>query len=163
MWQMLLPKNCESVLEVGANIGLNLEAIGTISDAELYAVEPNAIAREELIAAEFVHERNIRADYADKIGFPDEIADLVITSGLLIHIPTDKLIPSMKEIHRCAKRWIISAEYFAPSEEMIPYRGHDNALWRRDYGSIWLDNFPDLHCQGAVFAWKRMTGLDNLV
>lgn len=162
MWQMLLPSNCQSVLEVGANIGLNLEAIGTISDAELYAVEPNAIAREELIAAEFVHERNVRGDYADKIGFPDEIADLVITSGLLIHIPTDKLIPSMKEIHRCAKRWIISAEYFAPSEEMIPYRGHMDALWRRDYGSIWLDNFPDLHCQGAVFAWKRMTGLDNL-
>lgn len=162
MWKMLLPRGCESVLEVGANIGLNLEAIGSISDAELYAVEPNDMAREELIANEFVHERNVRADYADKIGFPDEICDLVITSGLLIHIPTDKLLPSMKEIHRCAKRWIISAEYFAPSEEMIQYRGHMNALWRRDYGSIWLDNFNDLHCQGAVFAWKRMTGLDNL-
>ena len=45
---------------------------------------------------------------------------------------------------------------------MIPYRGHTDALWRRDYGSIWLDNFTDLHCQGAIFAWKRMTGLDNL-
>jgi hypothetical protein len=54
MWKMLLPHNCQSVLEVGANIGLNLEAIGSISDAELYAVEPNDIAREELIASEFV-------------------------------------------------------------------------------------------------------------
>jgi hypothetical protein len=150
-------------MEVGANIGLNLEAIARLSDCELYAVEPNEVARDELIASDLMPARNVTGDYADKISFPDGICDLVITSGLLIHIPTDKLIQSMKEIHRCSSRWIISAEYFAPQEEMIPYRGHTDALWRRDYGSIWLDNFPDLHCQAAVFAWKRMTGLDNLV
>lgn len=162
MWKMLFPANCESVLEVGANIGLNLEAIARLSSCELYAAEPNDAARAELIEGDITPERNITADYADKLSFPDGVADLAITSGLLIHIPPDKLLASMKEIHRCAKKWIISAEYFAPQEEMIPYRGHNDALWRRDYGSLWLDNFPDLHCQAAVFAWKRMTGLDNL-
>lgn len=163
MWKMLLPKDCESVLEVGANIGKNLEAIARLSSAELYAAEPNDMARQELTESDLVSPTHITADYADKLSFPDGVADLVITSGLLIHIPPDKLRKSMSELHRCAKRWIISAEYFAPQEEMIPYRGHKDALWRRDYGSIWLDSFPDLHCQAAVFAWKRMTGLDNLV
>lgn len=162
VWKMLLPVNCQSVLEVGANIGANLEAIGRLSDCELYASEPNDLAREELINAGFVHPSNITADFADKLSWPNDIADLVITSGLLIHIPPDKLLPSMREIHRCAKRWIISAEYFAPNEEMVPYRGHNNALWRRDYGSLWLDNFSDLACETCMFAWKRMTGLDNL-
>ncbi len=162
IWKMLLPENCESVLEVGANVGQNLEAIGNISDCELYASEPNDMAREELINSRYVPLTNVNSNFADKLGWPDDIADLVITSGLLIHIGPRKLLPSMKEIHRCAKRWIISAEYFAPQEEMIPYRGHQDALWRRDYGSLWLDNFPDLHCQAAIFAWKRMTGLDNL-
>jgi hypothetical protein len=45
---------------------------------------------------------------------------------------------------------------------MIPYRGHDNALWRRDYGSLFLDTFSDLKCTAHMFAWKRATGLDNL-
>lgn len=160
IWKTLLPRHCESVLEVGANIGLNLEAIGRFSVAELYGCEPNDLAREQL--EDIVSPTHVTADYAHKIRFPDGIADLAFTMGVLIHIPTDKLLPSMREIHRCARRWIICGEYFSPSEEMIPYRGHDNALWRRDYGSLWLDNFPDLQCISTMFAWKRMTGLDNL-
>ncbi len=163
VWKMLLPRQIESVLEVGANIGLNLEAIERARPGiELYASEPNELAREELIAANLMPERNITGDYARKLRWPDNHADLVLTCGLLIHIPKDELIQSMKEIYRCSKRWIICAEYFAPSEEMIPYRGKPNALWRRDYGSLWLDNFRDLRCDHVAFAWKRMTGLDNL-
>ena len=164
VWRMLLPQDCESVLEVGANIGLNLEAISQESDCDLFACEPNDFARAELsrLFWDIVPEANLTADTADKLNFPDGVADLVFTCGVLIHIPPEKLLPSMREMHRCARRWIICGEYFAPSEEMIPYRGHDNALWRRDYGSLWLDNFPDLHCTSTLFTWKRMTGLDNL-
>jgi pseudaminic acid biosynthesis-associated methylase len=160
VWEMVLPIGCQSVLEVGANTGLNLEAIECFSEAEAYACEPNDIARSILESTGVA--RHITSDTADKIGFPDKHVDLVFTSGVLIHIPTDKLEKSMREIHRVAKRWIIAAEYFAPQEEMVPYRGHANALWRRDYGSLYLDMFPDLTCIGHLFAWKRATGLDNL-
>jgi pseudaminic acid biosynthesis-associated methylase len=162
LWEALIPIDCESILEVGANIGLNLEAISNFHDCELFACEPNEVAREKLRRSDFIDPHNITADTADRLQFKDNAADLVFTSGVLIHIPTDKLIKSMSEIHRCARRWIICAEYFAPSEEMIPYRGQDNALWRRDYGSLYLDNFNDLRCTANVFAWKRKTGLDNL-
>lgn len=162
LWKMLLPKGCGSVLEVGANSGQNLEAISLISDCTMYAVEPNDMARSELEGTGIVPPAQITGDSADNIRFPNKVADLVFTSGVLIHIPPDKLAASMREIYRCSKRWIICGEYFAPSEEMIPYRGHDNAMWRRDYGSMYLDLFPDLRCVNTEFAWKRTTGLDNL-
>ncbi len=160
LWEAILPPDCESILEVGANIGQNLEAIARVSTADLFACEPNRLARDELQALELGH---VTDDYADALSFRTNSMDLVLTMGVLIHISPAKLLPSMKEIHRCARRWIICAEYFAPSEEMVPYRGLKDALWRRDYGSLWLDNFPDLHCLASMFAWKRTTGLDNLV
>lgn len=162
IWRRIIPRNCYSILEVGANTGANLEAIGNLGEYELYASEPNDLAREELSSSGFISPSHVNASFANDIKWPAGIAHLVITSGLLIHIRSDQLIESMREIHRCSSRWIISAEYFSPSEEMIPYRGHKDALWRRDYGSIWLDNFPDLKCTGVIFAWKRLTGLDNL-
>jgi pseudaminic acid biosynthesis-associated methylase len=162
LWTMLLPLvECRSILEVGANTGLNLQAIGDLTDAELYATEPNEMAREEL--CDWLPATHVFADTADSLGLPDRHCDLVFTCGVLIHVPPDKLLKSAQEIHRVSRRYIICAEYFAPSEEMVPYRGHNNALWRRDYGSLFLDNFSDLRCVAApVFAWKRLTGLDNL-
>ena len=165
LWEMLLPVDCASVLEVGANVGHNLVAISNINTCDLFACEPNAMARSELIATLDDLDQppqHVTADRADKLSFGDGVADLAFTLGVLIHIPPDQLLASMREIHRCARRWIVCGEYFAPQQEMVPYHGHNDALWRRDYGSLWLDHFPDLHCQTCFFAWKRMTGLDNL-
>jgi pseudaminic acid biosynthesis-associated methylase len=163
IWQVLLPRDTASILEVGANLGHNLEAISQFSQADLCAVEPNQMAREGLYdTLDWVSRRNIREDYADKLSFETSEIDLVFTCGVLIHIGPDKLLASMKEIHRVAKRYIICGEYFSPREEMVPYRGHEDALWKRDYGSLWLDNFNDLHCIGTLFAWKRITAFDNL-
>jgi spore coat polysaccharide biosynthesis protein SpsF len=160
MWACMLPSGVNSILEVGANVGHNLEALSSITGAELYACEPNDSARAELSA--LLDPDRIRSDCADKLGWADGHADLVFTSGVLIHIAPDKLEASMREINRVSSRYVICGEYFAPSEEMIPYRGHNNAMWRRDYGSMFMDCCPDLHPLGTLFAWKRTTGLDNL-
>ncbi len=159
-WKDILPYRCKSVLEVGANVGRNLTAIESIRQMEFYATEPNDVAREQLKLGR--NPDNITADFATRISFPDGVADLVFTCGVLIHIPFCDIAQSMAEIHRCARKWIVCAEYFAPSEEMVPYRGQNDALWRRDYGSLWMDQFPDLKCTDVGFAWKRKTGLDNL-
>ncbi len=161
IWRMVLPRHVESILEVGANVGGNLEAISQFSTAELYATEPNELARRQLNDSGLCVQ--VTDDTASHLRHAGNSIDLVFTCGVLIHVPPDQLAASMREIHRVAHRWIICAEYFAPSEEMIPYRGHDNALWRRDYGSLYLDQFPDLRCHSCMFAWRRMTGLDNLV
>ena len=162
LWRMILPSDCGSILEVGANIGHNLEAISHIHDCVFYATEPNDFARQELGECGLLPETHITADFADKLTWPDNHVDLVFTSGVLIHVPSERLEASLREIYRCSRRWIIAGEYFASSEEMVPYRGHNDILWRRDYGSLYMDMFQDLSCEGCMFTWKRLTGLDNM-
>ncbi len=151
-----------SILEVGANLGINLRALRAISAAHLYAVEPNDKARETLVHDGVVEPQDIRAGTATAIDLPDDVADLAFTSGVLIHIHPDQLLASCREIHRCSARWIGCIEYFADKPEMIPYRGEVDRLFKRDFGDFWLDNFPDLYITAYGFAWKRVTGLDNL-
>lgn len=165
IWRALLPRHCESVLEVGANVGHNLEAIASFSPAEIYACEPNDLARQELMERlnDCGCENHITADTADRLSFPDGGVDLVFTCGVLIHIDGGRLLPSMREIHRVARRWIICAEYHAAEERMIPYRGQDNALWLRPYGKLWRKNFPDLRQVWTPLLFEKdVTGLDDV-
>ena len=113
--------------------------------------------RDHVVATE-----DVRGGTAASIDFPNGTADLAFTSGVLIHIHPDDLLVSCREIHRCARRYIACAEYFAQRPETIPYRGHGDVLFKRDFGTFWMDNFPDLRFLGCGFAWKRMTGLDDL-
>jgi pseudaminic acid biosynthesis-associated methylase len=152
----------ESFLEIGANLGTNLRALRLLTGARCLAVEPNDKAREILLRDGVLKTEDLRGGIASKIDFPDGAADLAFTSGVLIHIHPDHLVASLKEIHRCARRWIGCIEYFSDKPEMIPYRGHDDRLFKRDFGGFWLDSFPDLRVVAYGFAWKRVTGLDNL-
>jgi pseudaminic acid biosynthesis-associated methylase len=151
-----------SILEIGSNIGLNLRALRALTDARLLAIEPNENARHRLVEEGVVAASDVRDGLASSIDWPDGTADLVFTSGVLIHIHPDNLQASLREIHRCATRWIVSIEYFSDKPEMIPYRGHSHQLFKRDFGGYWLDTFPDLRVTAYGFVWKRVTGLDNL-
>jgi pseudaminic acid biosynthesis-associated methylase len=152
----------ESFLEVGANLGTNLRALRLLTGARCLAVEPNDKAREILVRDGVLKAEDLRGGIASQIDFPDSAADFAFTSGVLIHIHPDHLAASLKEIHRCSRRWIGCIEYFSDKPEMIPYRGHDDRLFKRDFGGLWLDSFPDLRVVAYGFAWKRVTGLDNL-
>jgi len=152
----------KSLLEVGANIGLNLRALRRLTGAELHALEPNAKARSILERDGVLPAANIHDAIASAIPLADGAVDLAFTSGVLIHIHPDNLLASCREIHRVARRYVVCVEYFSGREEEIHYRGHDSALFKRDFGGFYLDNFPDLKLLDYGFAWKRVTGLDNL-
>lgn len=149
-----------SFLEFGANIGSNLKALARITPAGLYAVEPNARARVQLCQSSVAEE--VRSGTCAEPNVPAGFADLAFTSGVLIHIPPEDLPASLAGIHRSARRWIVAIEYFSKEPVEVPYRGHAGRLWKRDFGSLWLDTFPDLVPLGCGFAWQRMTGLDDL-
>lgn len=151
-----------SILEVGANIGNNLHALRQLTDAEFFAVEPNKKARQTLVKDEVVSAANVRDGFAASIDLDDEAVDLAFTSGVLIHIHPDDLEASCREIHRVAKRYIVCIEYFADQAKEIDYRGHTERLFKRDFGGYWLDLFPEMQTIDYGFAWKRLTGLDNL-
>ncbi len=162
IWSHTLKGPPTSVVEVGANLGINLRALRIVTSARLFAVEPNEKARGILVQDGIVAAEDVRGGLASAIDLPDAAADLAFTSGVLIHIHPDHLATSLREIHRCSARWIACVEYFSDKPETIPYRGHNDRLFKRDFGSLWLETCPDLRTVAYGFAWKRVTGLDNL-
>lgn len=171
-WNSILPKESEyySILEIGANVGVNITAISDINHAwsdskTYYAIEPNEKAREFLKS--FFEAPNfvlLRQDsHAGNIELKDNAADLVFTCGVLIHIHPDNIPDALKEMYRVSRKYIIISEYFSPEFREIKYRGEDNMLWAGDYGGIMLDKYPNnLKLVATHFHWKRTTGMDNL-
>lgn len=151
-----------SIIEVGGGAGDNLRAIDMIYERtrtpiKLMACDPNAAARKAMADVATPVHGDLSA-----LPYVDDAADLVFTSGVLIHVAPDDIPRALAEIHRVAKRWILSIEYYNDQPIEIPYRGNDGMLWRCDWGEAWMSAFPDLKPIGVGFAWKRMTGLDNV-
>jgi pseudaminic acid biosynthesis-associated methylase len=151
----------KSILEVGANIGLNLRAMRRLTTADFYAVEPNATARGILTQDGVVPAERVLDSVASDIALPDASVDLAFTCTVLIHVHPDDLLAACREIHRVSRRYVVCVEYFADSVQEVPYRGNRDALFKRDFGSFYLDNFPDLKLVDYGFAWKRLTSVDN--
>lgn len=151
-----------SILEIGCNNGRNLEALKTVTNAELFGIEPNAKARAELSAKNITPDSHIKDALGSDIPFNDQSMDLVFTSVVLIHVPDDGLENTLKEIHRTSRKYILAMEYFNPNPHIIQYRGHNDLLFKRDYGSLYMDMFPDLKLLDYGFFWKRIeTSQDN--
>lgn len=165
MWRRILEVTDPapaSILEIGANVGLNLRALSEIADAELHAVEPNEKARDILQASGLLAADHVHDGSAAALPMGDGSVEFAFTCGVLIHISPDDLLPSCREIHRASSRFILCAEYFNPTPVEEEYRGHSGVLFKRDFGSFWLDNFTDLELVDYGFFWKRATGLDDL-
>ena len=147
------PDTLSSICEIGCNRGSNQRVLRRMGYDRLFGVEPNESARNEAgklcVSYESIDQVEIRPD-------------LVLTSGLLIHIPPTDLKEMCQEIVDLAKTWVLAIEYFSVEPRMIEYRGTKDRLWSRDFGSFYLDNFPCLEPVACGFAWKPMTGLDNL-
>ncbi len=152
----------QMILEVGANIGMNIRALQYLTNAQLHALEPNSRARDVLVNEQILPKDCIHDGSAEHLPFEDRSMDLVFTCTVLIHIPPDTLNQALKEIYRVAKRHILIIEYFSPFEEMVQYRGQSDMLFKRDYGSVLLDLFPNLELLDYGFFWKRVTDLDNV-
>lgn len=131
------------VLEIGCNIGGNLQHIAPHRrPQDVYGVDVNQTALETLRKS--IPSINAVWARAQELPFRDSWFDLVFTVGVLIHQPESTLRSVMNEIHRCSRRYILCAEYFAPKVEEVPYRGERGALFKRDYRAIYLQACPDL-------------------
>jgi pseudaminic acid biosynthesis-associated methylase len=151
-----------SILEVGANIGINIAALAQLSGAELHVVEPNPTARDMLARSNFVDAAKVHDATGDALPFATDSIDMVFTCGVLIHVAPERLEATCREIHRVAHRYIACIEYFSSAPEERTYRGHEGKLFKRDFGGFWWDLFPDLTFVDGGFFWKRATGLDDL-
>ena len=165
VWRTMLAKvatgGLSRVVEVGANIGRNLRALAEVTTAELTAVEPNAAARARLVADGVVAPERAVEAFASALPFEDGFADLVFTSGVLIHVAPEDLEACCREIVRVSRRYVLCVEYFSDSPREIPYRGHTGALFLRDFGEAYLAVAPELKVVDYGFLWRRTTGQDN--
>lgn len=141
-----------SVIEFGANIGMNLQAIRPLfPEAELSAIEINQQAVSELRKMDDVK------IYAQSIldFTPDYERDFVLIKGVLIHMNPESLPHIYQLLYRSSKRYICLAEYYNPKPVEVLYRGHSGKLFKRDFAGEMLDTFKDLGLVAYGFVYHR--------
>lgn len=140
-WLSFLPKDAR-ILEIGANIGNQLEALRRIGFSKLYGLE---IQRYCVGEAKRIHpEVDVYEGSGLDIPFKDGYFDLVFTNNVLIHISPKDLPTLMREVNRVCRGHVFGFEYYAPEFTEINYRGNTNLLWKGDYSRLYQDNCPEL-------------------
>lgn len=142
-----------SCVEFGANIGMNLRALKLLYPAlQAHGIEINPDAARQL--AEFVGAGNV---YEGSIfdAPTDPQADLSLIKGVLIHINPERLPETYDKLYAASRRWVLVCEYYNPSPVAIPYRGHSDRLFKRDFAGEMLDRFPGLALVDYGFAYRR--------
>lgn len=155
LFSKLLPcsQPIRSVIELGANIGINLHALKTLfPNLSATAVEINARAAEEMRVHEWidVQETSI-LDYEPAGG----AHDLAFTSGVMIHINPEELEKVYRALYASSCRYIAVIEYYSPVPVEVSYRGHGERLFKRDFAGEMMDMFPDLKLLDYGFAYHR--------
>lgn len=150
-----------NVLEVGCNIGVNLEWLArTLPARDLYGVDINAQALQD--ARRRLPGVNFLWSPARSLPFKNDMFDLVFTTGVLIHQPPEILPRVMGEIVRCSHRYVLCGEYYAPGLDEVPYREQPGSLFRQDFGARYLELFPELSVKAHGFLPRSEGGWDDL-
>lgn len=150
-FKQVLPADSQFVLEVGCNRGHNMLAMRELGKF-VYGYEPNNYARG------LAHDAGLvvagRSVY-DLPGTP--MCDLVLTSGVLIHVPPERLDEALTNLHGVTSKYILAIEY-AGADEAVEYRGHTDMLWKRDYGAHYQRLFPELE---LIHTAENVVGFDG--
>lgn len=139
--EILRLTNPLSALEVGCNVGANLRWLAD-GERRVVGVDVNQSAL-AVLEREVSGATGVEAP-ARSLPFADKEFDLTFTMGVLIHQPEESLGAVMDEMVRCSRRFVLVGEYHGSETEEVPYRGVSGALFRRDYGALFLDRFPTL-------------------
>ncbi len=149
-----------NVLEVGCNMGANLIWIAQLlSPQYIFGVDVNQKALNEL--HRLLPGINAMWSPARELPFRDHWFDLVFTMGVLIHQPDSTLPLVMGEIVRCSRRFVLCGEYYAEYTTEVPYREQHGALFKRNYGRLYQELFPELTLRKQGFL-SRADGWDDV-
>ncbi len=146
-------RGIKSCIEFGANIGMNLKALNLLHPGnEAHAIEINPDAAKQLstvIPAANVYTSSI-LDFV-----PERQWDLTLIKGVLIHINPDALPAVYDKLYQSVGKYLLVGEYYNPAPVAIPYRGHTNKLFKRDFAGEIMDRHPDLSLVDYGFAYRR--------
>jgi len=144
------PGLINTVIEFGAGTGQNIEALNCLlPNCKFTSVEINKEAADQI-----PHGQVYRGSMFD-FKQVDPPADLVLTKGLLIHIPPEKLQEAYEILYKSSAKYILICEYYNPTPTTVLYRGNRDKLWKRDFAGEMLDKFPDLELIDYGFRYYR--------
>ena len=145
--------NIKSIIEFGANIGLNLNAIESVitNSPKITAVEIN------LESCKFLNKNKNYKVINDSILNYDTTTknDFVLTMGLLIHLDPSILNDVYDILYNTSSKYICIAEYYNPTPISIDYRGEKNKLFKRDFAGEMLDKYSDLELINYGFIYHK--------
>ena len=142
----------KSIIELGCNIGLNLQALKRIDkNFQLSGYEINKTAAKK--ARDLNVASIIDGTILDPI--PKNIQyDVTFTKGVLIHINPENLLKAYENLYNLSKSYIVVCEYYNPNPVTVQYRGHENKLFKRDFAGELIDKF-NLKLIDYGFTYKR--------
>lgn len=146
-------KQPESIIEFGANVGMNLRAIKLLfPNIKRYGIEINESAANKLreqLGNESVFNGSIFEFDNDKT------FDISLIKGVLIHINPEMLPLVYEKLYKASHQYILICEYYNPSPVTISYRGHDDRLFKRDFAGEMLEKYSNLELVDYGFVYKR--------
>ena len=141
----------KSVIEFGANRGLNLQALRLLlPDLEVAGVEINDSAVEKLreIPNVDVYHQSV-FDYV-----PSKQYDIALIKGVLIPLNPARLPEVSRILHESSRRYICIAEYYNPTPVSVSYRGHSDVLFKRDFAGEMLRRYSSLRLLDYGFVYR---------
>jgi pseudaminic acid biosynthesis-associated methylase len=130
------------ILEVGSNVGVQLQILQKMGFHDLYGIELQHYALE--LSKQKTQNINLIWGSAFDIPFRDGFFELVFTSGVLIHISPNDIAQVLSEINRCSKKYVWGFEYYADEYQSIEYRGRKDLLWKTNFRKLYQEHFPSL-------------------
>jgi spore coat polysaccharide biosynthesis protein SpsF len=141
----------KSILELGCNIGMNLLALKEIfPNLNVNGIDINEKAIEQL--QKFQKNFNLKCTSINNFK-TEEKFDLVLSKGVLIHLNPNDLNETYEKIYNLSKKYILICEYYNPTPCSIPYRGHNDRLFKRDFAGEILNKYPDLKLVNYGFSY----------
>jgi spore coat polysaccharide biosynthesis protein SpsF len=142
-----------SIIEFGANIGMNLRAIKLLfPKIDLFGIEINKNAAEEL--AKFIGQENVFNGSIFEFEATHK-CDVSLIKGVLIHINPEMLSLVYEKLYTASNKYILICEYYNPSPVNVSYRGHSDRLFKRDFAGEMLEKYVDLKLVDYGFCYKR--------
>lgn len=141
-----------SVLELGTNRGLNLQALSRLlPQARLHGVELNSKA------CDIANSLGVATVWQGSLfDYPiSETVDLSFTRGVLIHLSPELLPQAYAKLYEASRRYVLVAEYYSPAPVEINYRGHSGKLFKRDFAGELLERYADLQLIDYGFIYHR--------
>lgn len=145
--------NVNSVIEFGANIGMNLRALKLLyPNQDQFGIEINEKAASEL--EEVIGQTNVYNSSIFDFKIEKKVS-LSLIKGVLIHINPEMLQNVYQALYDASNKYILVCEYYNPAPVEISYRGHSERLFKRDFCGEILEKFSDLELIDYGFAYKR--------